>query len=181
MRPTWNWLLAASLTYITWEHYDTHPHTHSWIDNAWCWFLTHQREFMCMHSDTHTYDNLLKLVCRSPINPFDSYLFVLDITRMSHVFFHLIYPPLLLWCLLPRHSVHTAAGDLCAAVNSKCYLRNTHFVAVFFFPFCDLLHSLITNQLTAWCKHDVVWKATVLYSLKLKFELIKVAEFYSCT
>lgn len=31
MRPTWNWLLAASLTYIAWRHCDTHtqPETHS--------------------------------------------------------------------------------------------------------------------------------------------------------
>lgn len=39
MRPTWNWLLAASLTYIAWRHCDAHTTRDTLCLDCRCWLL----------------------------------------------------------------------------------------------------------------------------------------------
>lgn len=78
-------------------------------------------------------------MCRSPINPVDSYLFVCLTLRDATCFLSFHLPPLTAVCVCVCQSfgpiifmlsdtdsgLHSGAGELWAVINLKCYLRDT--------------------------------------------------------
>lgn len=69
MRPTWNWLLAASLTYIAWRHCDAHTTRDTLCLDCRCWLLV-------FHLFIQPHRRALVKMLGSPIDPFDSHLLV---------------------------------------------------------------------------------------------------------
>lgn len=91
MRPTWNWLLAATLAYITWEHCDTQPHAH--IHRHTQLGLIVLAVQFPTYSWVHVHRLELAKMRRRPINPFDSYLFVCLTLPGCHLFSFISFAP----------------------------------------------------------------------------------------
>lgn len=94
MRPTWNWLLAASPVYITWDHTHTHSDTHT--GGLDCERLLHY--FTCIHLCTPNYELCARtqtpafwwkhnLFCKGALKVFLTPRFTLPIISLAIFFF----------------------------------------------------------------------------------------------
>lgn len=137
MRPTWNWLLAASLTYIAWRHCDAHTTRDTLCLDCRCWLLVFhlfiQAAPTCACEDAWesnwSFWQLLACLFDFTVPPLIHFHFIAPsysavcvsvcMCVQSVAPFHALKCSLTLWLLC-------GAGELWAVINLKCYLRDTH-------------------------------------------------------